>query len=102
MNGRRWFSTRADRWAVRLLSRWTEGEIRVHTKHQAMEAGSTRSMGESGDQVMPFWLAGHQAGSDQSMDVTHPDGTVVGRVAIPTDVQIEQAVAAAHEVRAES
>ncbi|PWI44346.1 aldehyde dehydrogenase family protein [Streptomyces sp. ICBB 8177] len=47
--------------------------------------------------VHAFWIAGRQATGDSTFDVTHPwDGTVVGTVSVPTDDQVEQAVAAAH------
>ncbi|GAA3779376.1 aldehyde dehydrogenase family protein [Streptomyces phyllanthi] len=49
-----------------------------------------------------FWLAGRQATGDTSFDVTSPwDGRLVGRVSVPTDAQVEEAVAAAHAVRDE-
>ncbi|MER5891034.1 aldehyde dehydrogenase family protein [Streptomyces sp. NPDC001941] len=44
-----------------------------------------------------FWLAGRQATGETSFDVTSPwDGRLVGRVSIPTEAQVEEAVAAAH------
>ncbi|WP_327370153.1 aldehyde dehydrogenase family protein [Streptomyces sp. NBC_01217] len=49
-----------------------------------------------------FWLAGRQATGEDSFDVTNPwDGRLVGTVSVPTDAQIEEAVAAAHAVREE-
>ncbi|MFJ4922689.1 aldehyde dehydrogenase family protein [Streptomyces sp. NPDC088725] len=46
-----------------------------------------------------FWLAGRQATGEDTFDVTSPwDGRLVGTVAVPTDEQVEQAVAAAHAV----
>ncbi|MEU8888938.1 aldehyde dehydrogenase family protein [Streptomyces sp. NPDC048442] len=49
-----------------------------------------------------FWLAGRQATGDDAFDVTSPwDGRLVGRVSVPTDAQVEEAVAAAHAVRDE-
>ncbi|MFD7030813.1 aldehyde dehydrogenase family protein [Streptomyces sp. NPDC059917] len=49
-----------------------------------------------------FWLAGRQATGEDSFDVTSPwDGRVVGTVSVPTDAQVEEAVAAAHAVTAE-
>ncbi|MFI6349883.1 aldehyde dehydrogenase family protein [Streptomyces sp. NPDC050560] len=49
-----------------------------------------------------FWLAGRQATGERTVDVTSPwDGRVVGRMAIPTDAQVEEAVAAAYAVRDE-
>ena len=49
-----------------------------------------------------FWLAGRQATGEDSFDVHNPwDGRVVGTVSVPTDAQVEEAVAAAHAVTAE-
>ncbi|MFD3512252.1 aldehyde dehydrogenase family protein [Streptomyces sp. NPDC058657] len=49
-----------------------------------------------------FWLAGRQATGDDTFDVTSPwDGRLVGKVGIPTDAQVEEAVAAAYAVRDE-
>ncbi|GAA2492075.1 aldehyde dehydrogenase family protein [Streptomyces thermolineatus] len=49
-----------------------------------------------------FWLAGAPATGDDTFDVTNSwDGGVVGRVCVPTEEQVEQAVAAAHAVRGE-
>ncbi|MEV8603121.1 aldehyde dehydrogenase family protein [Streptomyces griseoviridis] len=49
-----------------------------------------------------FWLAGRQATGEDTFDVTSPwDGCLVGTVSVPTDAQVEEAVAAAHEVREE-
>ncbi|MFE2033586.1 aldehyde dehydrogenase family protein [Streptomyces scopuliridis] len=46
-----------------------------------------------------FWLAGHQATGEDTFDVTSPwDGRLVGTVAVPTEDQVEEAVAAAHAV----
>ncbi|MFD7440691.1 aldehyde dehydrogenase family protein [Streptomyces sp. NPDC059909] len=46
-----------------------------------------------------FWLAGRQATGDATFDVTSPwDGRVVGTVSVPTEAQVEEAVAAAHAV----
>ncbi|MFD7893946.1 aldehyde dehydrogenase family protein [Streptomyces sp. NPDC059743] len=46
-----------------------------------------------------FWLAGRQATGEDTLDVTSPwDGRLVGTVAVPTDAQVEEAVAAAHSV----
>ncbi|MET8829191.1 aldehyde dehydrogenase family protein [Streptomyces sp. NPDC004610] len=48
----------------------------------------------------PFWLAGRKATGDATFPVTSPwDNRPVGTVSIPTDPQIEEAVAAAHAVR---
>ncbi|NED82296.1 aldehyde dehydrogenase family protein [Streptomyces sp. SID11233] len=49
-----------------------------------------------------FWLAGREATGEESFDVTSPwDGRLVGTVAVPTEAQVEEAVAAAHAVRDE-
>ncbi|MFC8536197.1 aldehyde dehydrogenase family protein [Streptomyces sp. NPDC057249] len=49
-----------------------------------------------------FWLAGRQATGEESFDVTNPwDGRLVGTVSVPTEAQVEEAVAAAHGVREE-
>ncbi|MFJ4499469.1 aldehyde dehydrogenase family protein [Streptomyces sp. NPDC088864] len=49
-----------------------------------------------------FWLAGRQATGEESFDVTNPwDGRLVGTVGVPTEAQVEEAVAAAHAVREE-
>ncbi|MGS2590732.1 aldehyde dehydrogenase family protein [Streptomyces hebeiensis] len=46
-----------------------------------------------------FWLAGRQATGEETLDVTSPwDGRVVGTVSVPTERQVEEAVAAAHSV----
>lgn len=50
----------------------------------------------------PFWLAGRQATGEDTLDVTSPwDGRTVGTVTMPTDAQVEEAVAAAHAVKDE-
>jgi aldehyde dehydrogenase (NAD+) len=49
-----------------------------------------------------FWLAGRRATGEHTLDVTSPwDGRPVGTVSLPTDAQVEEAVAAAHAVRDE-
>ncbi|MEU2249444.1 aldehyde dehydrogenase family protein [Streptomyces sp. NPDC019224] len=49
-----------------------------------------------------FWLAGRQATGEESFDVTNSwDGRLVGTVGVPTEAQVEEAVAAAHAVREE-
>ncbi|MER7724478.1 aldehyde dehydrogenase family protein [Streptomyces sp. NPDC096323] len=49
-----------------------------------------------------FWLAGREATGEESFDVTNSwDGRLVGTVSVPTDAQVEEAVAAAHAVREE-
>ncbi|KAB2347492.1 aldehyde dehydrogenase family protein [Actinomadura rudentiformis] len=53
--------------------------------------------------VTPFWLAGRAATGDGELTVEHPyDGRVVGTVSVPTPGQVEEALAAAHAVRAEA
>ncbi|CAM5267355.1 NAD/NADP-dependent betaine aldehyde dehydrogenase [Streptomyces violarus] len=49
-----------------------------------------------------FWLAGREATGEDTFDVTSPwDGRLVGKVSVPTDAQVEEAVAAAYAVRDE-
>ncbi|OIK29125.1 aldehyde dehydrogenase family protein [Streptomyces malaysiense] len=49
-----------------------------------------------------FWLAGRQATGDTTFDVTSSwDGRLVGTVSVPTDAQVEEAVAAAYAARDE-
>ncbi|GAA3216812.1 hypothetical protein GCM10020256_19350 [Streptomyces thermocoprophilus] len=49
-----------------------------------------------------FWLAGRQATGEDTFDVTSPwDGRLVGTVSVPTEAQVEEAVAAAYAVRDE-
>ncbi|MFD3588503.1 aldehyde dehydrogenase family protein [Streptomyces sp. NPDC058683] len=49
-----------------------------------------------------FWLAGRQVTGEDTFDVTSPwDGRLVGKVGVPTDAQVEEAVAAAYAVRDE-
>ncbi|MGX1675753.1 aldehyde dehydrogenase family protein [Streptomyces sp. NPDC055400] len=49
-----------------------------------------------------FWLAGREATGDATFDVTNSyDGRLVGKVSVPTDAQVEEAVAAAYAVRDE-
>ncbi|MFJ5710938.1 MULTISPECIES: aldehyde dehydrogenase family protein [unclassified Streptomyces] len=46
-----------------------------------------------------FWVAGREATGDTTFDVTNSyDGRLVGKVAVPTEAQVEEAVAAAHAV----
>ncbi|OEU91375.1 aldehyde dehydrogenase family protein [Streptomyces oceani] len=46
-----------------------------------------------------FWLAGRQATGEDTLEVTSPwDGRPVGTVSVPTDAQVEEAVAAATAV----
>ena len=52
---------------------------------------------------LPFWIAGRPATSEVVADVLNPyDGSVVGRHAVPTADQVEQAVAAAWSARHET
>ncbi|MGV9706325.1 aldehyde dehydrogenase family protein [Streptomyces sp. NPDC003483] len=52
--------------------------------------------------VHSFWLAGRAAEGDSTLDVTSPwDGRLVGTVSVPTDAQVEEAVAAAYAVQDE-
>ncbi|RII09627.1 NADP-dependent glyceraldehyde-3-phosphate dehydrogenase [Streptomyces sp. YIM 130001] len=49
-----------------------------------------------------FWLAGRQATGETTHRVTSPwDGREIGTISIPTDDQVEEAVAAAYAVRDE-
>lgn len=49
-----------------------------------------------------FWLAGREAAGEETFDVTNSwDGRLVGTVSVPTEAQVEEAVAAAHAVREE-
>ncbi|MFY4718512.1 aldehyde dehydrogenase family protein [Streptomyces sp. LaBMicrA B280] len=49
-----------------------------------------------------FWLAGRQVTGDTTFDVTSSwDGRLVGTVSVPTDAQVEEAVAAAYAARDE-
>ncbi|MGW8685201.1 aldehyde dehydrogenase family protein [Streptomyces sp. NPDC055817] len=49
-----------------------------------------------------FWLAGREATGDATFDVINSyDGRLVGKVSVPTDAQVEEAVAAAYAVRDE-
>lgn len=46
-----------------------------------------------------FWLAGRQEHGTESFEVHHPwDDSLVGTVSVPTEAQVEEAVAAAHAV----
>ncbi|MEU7582873.1 aldehyde dehydrogenase family protein [Streptomyces sp. NPDC041068] len=52
--------------------------------------------------IHAFWLAGRQTTGETTFDVTSPwDGRLVGKAAVPTDAQVEEAVAAAYAVREE-
>jgi acyl-CoA reductase-like NAD-dependent aldehyde dehydrogenase len=49
-----------------------------------------------------FWLAGRPATGKDAFDVTRPfDGSALGRVSVPDEAQVEQAVAAAWAAREE-
>jgi acyl-CoA reductase-like NAD-dependent aldehyde dehydrogenase len=49
-----------------------------------------------------FWLAGRPATGTDAFDVTSPwDGALVGRVSVPDDAQVEEAVAAAAAAQTE-
>ncbi|MFF4653727.1 aldehyde dehydrogenase family protein [Streptomyces sp. NPDC001380] len=49
-----------------------------------------------------FWLAGRRESGPEAFEVHHPwDGSLVGRVSVPTEEQVEEAVAAAVAVQAE-
>ncbi|MEU4511994.1 aldehyde dehydrogenase family protein [Nonomuraea wenchangensis] len=49
--------------------------------------------------VRSFWLNGSPATGDSELTVTNPhDGREVGRHSVPTDAQVEEAVAGAHAV----
>ncbi|TDE30855.1 aldehyde dehydrogenase family protein [Nonomuraea mesophila] len=49
--------------------------------------------------VRTFWLAGRPATGDSELTVTNPhDGREVGRHSVPTEAQVEEAVAAAYAV----
>jgi acyl-CoA reductase-like NAD-dependent aldehyde dehydrogenase len=49
-----------------------------------------------------FWLAGRPATGEEALEVRRPyDGRSLGEVSVPTDAQVEQAVAAADAVRHE-
>jgi acyl-CoA reductase-like NAD-dependent aldehyde dehydrogenase len=51
----------------------------------------------------PYWVAGKPVTSEDSVQVRSPyDGSVAGRHAVPTAEDVERAVAAAHEVAAET
>ncbi|GAA2600005.1 aldehyde dehydrogenase family protein [Actinomadura fulvescens] len=53
--------------------------------------------------MTPFWLAGRAATGDGELTVEHPyDGRVVATVSVPTQDQVEEALAAADAVRAEA
>ncbi len=53
------------------------------------------------DTVHAFWIAGRPATGESTFDVTHPyDGSLVGRVSVPTEAQVEEAIEAASAVAA--
>jgi acyl-CoA reductase-like NAD-dependent aldehyde dehydrogenase len=45
--------------------------------------------------VKPFWIAGKPATGERQMQVHDPHGAVVGAVSVPTDSQVQAAIAAA-------
>jgi aldehyde dehydrogenase (NAD+) len=52
--------------------------------------------------VREFWVAGRRALGEGRLEVLHPwDGSLVGAVSLPTEAQVEEAVAAADRVRSE-
>src|SRR4051812_12542683 len=52
--------------------------------------------------LRPFWLAGRPETGSEQLAVTHPyDGSLVARVSVPDDAQVEEAVAAAAAVAAD-
>ncbi|CAM5687862.1 Aldehyde dehydrogenase family protein OS=Streptomyces alboniger OX=132473 GN=CP975_26210 PE=3 SV=1 [Streptomyces alboniger] len=52
--------------------------------------------------IHAFWLAGRQTTGETTLDVHSPwDGRLVAKAAVPTDAQVEEAVAAAYAVRDE-
>ncbi|AJE81961.1 aldehyde dehydrogenase [Streptomyces albus] len=49
-----------------------------------------------------FWLAGRRTAGEDVLEVTSPwDGRLVGRAAVPTEAEVEEALAAAYAVREE-
>jgi acyl-CoA reductase-like NAD-dependent aldehyde dehydrogenase len=46
------------------------------------------------DHVEPFWLAGRRSVGELTLPVAGPDGRVIATVAVPTQAQVEEAVAA--------
>ena len=53
--------------------------------------------------VTPFWLSGKPTTGDATLEVTSPwDGSLVGVVSVPTQAQVEQAVADLDAVRREA
>jgi acyl-CoA reductase-like NAD-dependent aldehyde dehydrogenase len=54
-------------------------------------------------EITPFWLAGRATTGEDTWTITRPyDGHPVAEVAVATEAQVEQAVAAADAVRAEA
>ena len=49
--------------------------------------------------IFPYWIAGKQVTSDEVVDVYHPTGELVAQHYLPTDADVEQAIAAAWNVR---
>ena len=53
-------------------------------------------------QIYPYWIAGKAVTSEQIAQVQHPTGEVVAQHYVPTEADIERAVAAAWQVRHEA
>ena len=52
--------------------------------------------------MTPFWVAGRAVSRDDELEVVSPsDGSVAGRVAVPTEADVEEAVSAAAAVAGE-
>jgi acyl-CoA reductase-like NAD-dependent aldehyde dehydrogenase len=65
------------------------------TKHEERKVASVTS-------TYAFWLAGRQERGTESFEVRHPwDDSHVGTVSVPTEAQVEEAVAAAAAVQDE-
>ncbi|MCZ3388370.1 MAG: aldehyde dehydrogenase family protein [Actinomycetia bacterium] len=57
---------------------------------------------ESSPPSLAFWLAGRRAHGEGQLDVCGPDGQWVASVSVPTDAQVDDAVAALHGAQAEA
>jgi aldehyde dehydrogenase (NAD+) len=54
-------------------------------------------------EITPFWLAGRATTGEETFTIAHPyDGREVAVVAVPTEAQVEDAIAAADAVKAEA
>jgi acyl-CoA reductase-like NAD-dependent aldehyde dehydrogenase len=63
----------------------------------------TTERGAPMSEITPFWLAGRATTGEETLTLTHPyDGHEVAVVAVPTEAQVEEAVAAADAVRLEA